>query len=151
MKKTLLIPLLSIFVLSCSLDNENPYNTIMDSTLIAKDDLHGNGAEGIQKQNLIISNPVDWNELINKMDSVNNESDYFTETDINFSEDIIIAVFDEIKTHAGHTVELDIRSNSEKIVVYVTSTEPQGPAATVMTQPFHIVKISKTDLPIRFE
>lgn len=148
MKKPLLTLLLSIFVLSCSLDNPSPYNTIIESTLIAKGNLYGDGGEKITNQNLIISNQTDWDALITQLDSVNNVSDYFTETDINFSEDMIIAIFDEKKPTAGHSIELDIRSNSENIMVEVTKTEPGDLAATVITQPFHIVKISKTDLPI---
>ncbi len=58
----------------------------METTLIAKENLHGNGAEGISEQNLIISDQTTWNDLITQMNSVNNVSDNFTETDIDFSE-----------------------------------------------------------------
>jgi len=80
MKKNILIILLSIFVLGCSSDDDNPEMTNIESTLIAKDNLYGNGMEGITQQNLIISDQTAWNDLIAQMNSVNNVSDNFTET-----------------------------------------------------------------------
>ena len=151
MKKNILIILLSIFVLSCSSDDDNSEMTNIESTLIAKDNLYGNGAEGITQRNLIISDQTAWNDLIAQMNSVNIVSDNFTETDINFSEYKIIAVFDEIKRNGGHSLELDIISNSENIIVNITDLAPEGDATTVITQPFHIVKILNSDLPIIFE
>ncbi|MBJ7882650.1 protease complex subunit PrcB family protein [Gelidibacter salicanalis] len=149
--KNVLIILLSILVLSCSSDDSNSEMTNVVSTLIAKDNLYGNGVEGITEQNLIISNQTTWNDLITQMNSVNNVSDNFTETDIDFSEHTIIAVFDEIKGNGGHNLELNIMSNSENIIVNVTDLAPEGNATTVITQPFHIVKIQNSDLPIIFE
>lgn len=149
--KNVLIILLSILVLSCSSDNDNLEITNVESTLIAKDNLYGNGAEGIAEQNLIISSQTIWNDLITQMNSINNVSDNFTETDIDFSEYIIIAVFDGIKGNGGHSLELNIMVNSENIMVNVIDLIPEGNATTVITQPFHIVKIRNSDLPIIFE
>ncbi|WP_010135827.1 protease complex subunit PrcB family protein [Ochrovirga pacifica] len=149
--KNVLIILLSILVLSCSSDDDNSEIMNIESTLIAKDNLYGNGAEGITKQNLIISNQTIWNDLIVQMNSVNNVSENFTETDIDFSEYTIIAIFDEIKGDGGHSLKLNILSNSENIIVKITDVVPEGNTTTVITQPFHIVKISNFDLPIIFE
>ncbi len=151
MKKNVLIILLLTLFISCTSDNDNTGMTNLESTLIAKENLHGNGAEGISEQNLIISDQTTWNDLITQMNSVNNVSDNFTETDIDFSEYTIIAVFDEIKRNGGHSLELNIMSNSENIIVNVTDLAPEGNPTTVITQPFHIVKIQNSDLPIIFE
>lgn len=85
------------------------------------------------------------------MNSVNNVSEIFSETDINFSEYTIIAVFDEIKGNGGHGMELNIISNSENIIAIVTDLVPEEFATTVMTQPFYIAKIQNSNLPIIFE
>ncbi len=151
MKKNVLIILLSILTLSCNSDNKDPIILPIESTLIAKDNLYGNGAEGIAEQNLVITNQSTWNDLITQMNTVNNVSDNFSETDIDFSEYIVIAVFDEIKKSGGYSLELNITSNSESIIVIVTDLVPEGNATTVITQPFHIVKIPTFDLPIIFE
>ena len=151
MKKNVLIILLSIFVLSCNSDDDNSGMVNIESTLIAKNNLFGNGDEGIIEQNLIISDQTAWNDLMTQMNSVNNVTDNFTETDIDFSEYKILAVFDEIKGNGGHSLELNIMSNSENIIVNVTDLAPEGNITTVITQPFHIVKILNSDLPIIFE
>ncbi|WP_303317952.1 protease complex subunit PrcB family protein [Flavivirga abyssicola] len=149
--KNILIIFLSILVWSCISDDDNSKMTDVESTLIAKDNLYGNGAEGIIEQNLIISDQSNWNDLITQMNSVNNISDNFSETEIDFYEYKIIAVFDEIKGNGGHSLELNIVSNSENIIVNITYFAPKGNATTVITQPFHIVKIPNSDLPIIFE
>ena len=149
--KNLLIILLSILIWSCSSDDDNPKMTNVKSTLIGKGNLYGDGTEGISEQNLIISDQTAWNDLISQMDSVNNVSDNFPETDIDFSEYTIIAVYDEIKANGGHSLELNIMANSENIIVNITDLVPEGNATTVISQPFHIVKIQNSDLPIIFE
>ena len=151
MKKNVLIILLSIFVLSCNSDDNNSEMMNIESTLISKDNLYGNGEEGIIEQNLIITDQNTWNSLITQMNSTNNVSDNFSEIDIDFSEYKIIAVFDEIKGNGGHNLDLNIMSNSENIIVSVTDLVPEGDETTVITQPYHIVKISSSDLPIIFE
>ena len=141
---------MTLFI-SCTSNNDNQELTDLEFTLIAKENLHGNGAEGISEQNLIISDQTTWNNLITQMNSVNNVSDNFTKTDIDFSEYKIIAVFDEIKENGGHILELNIVWNSENIIVNITDLVPEGNATSVITQPFYIVKIQNTDLPIIFE
>lgn len=151
MKKSIVIILLAAVIISCNSNDKNSEFTNVEFTLIAQDNLYGNGAEGIVEQNLIISNQTAWNDLIAQMNTVNNVSDNFTETDLNFSEHTIIAVFDEVKGNGGYSLELHIRSNSENIIVKVTDLVPEGNATTVMTQPFYIAKIQNSDLPILFE
>lgn len=151
MKKGLLILILSVFVLSCSSDDNNSRMVAIDSTLIAKDALYGNGEEGIPEQNLVIKDQNTWTNLIAQMNSVNNESDKFSETDINFSEYNVIAVFDELRESGGYSLDLKINSNSENIIVQVIDLIPEGNNITMMTQPYYIVKIPKSELPIIFE
>jgi len=143
------IALLSIFVVSCNSDDIQIVN--VDSTLIAKDNLYGNGAEEISEQNLVITDQTTWSELMTKMNAVNNTTDIFSETNIDFSEYQIIAVFDDIKGNGGHEIGLNIVNDSENIIVTITDLIPGGNVASVITQPFHIVKIPVSSLPIIFE
>ena len=124
---------------------------IFASTLIAKDNLFGNGDKGIIEQNLEITDQNTWDNLISQMNSVNSVSDNFSEIDIDFSQYKVIAIFDEIRGNGGHSLELNIMSNSENIIVNITDVVPEGNATTVITQPFNIVKILNSDLPIIFE
>ncbi len=165
MKKSILfIAVLVTFSCKSKIDsaekgNTNIENTTMDTSktelndtnLIAKGNLYGSGEEGIEAQNLVITNQKDWDELIAQMDSVNKVSTGFSETTIDFSKHSIIAVFDEVKTSGGHSLELNITTNSENTLVDVNHISPKGNATSVMTQPYYIIKIYKNDLPTVFK
>ena len=151
MKRFFLILFLSVCIFSCDSESNQSERNNIETTLIHKDNLYGNGAEGIAEQNMVISDSTVWNSLIAQMNLVNTVSDNFSEVEIDFSAYKIIAVFDDIKANGGYSLELNITSSSEQILVNVTELEPQGNATTVMTQPYHIVKIPKSDLPIHFE
>lgn len=151
MRKNILVILLLIIVFNCETKDDNSGIVNVESILIGKGSIYGNGAEGISEQNLVITDQVTWHNLIIQMNSVNNVSDSFSETNIDFSEYKIIAVFDEIKGSGGHVLELNITANSHNVIVSVTDLAPSGNATTVMTQPFHIVKIAHSTLPIVFK
>ena len=129
---------------------DNDYNQI-EFTTIEQDNLYGNGQENIDKENLTISDTDSWNELITKMNTVNNVSDGFAETDIDFLNFMVIAVFDEVYGNGGHSIDIvRIEENENKIIVTIDNIL-KGNLTSVMTQPFHIVKIKKTDKLIIFE
>lgn len=151
MKKNVLFILLSILIMSCNSDNNNSEIANIESTLIAKGNLLGNGDEGIVEQNIVISDQNTWIDLIAQMNSVNIESDNFSETNVDFSEYKVIAVFDELKGNGGHSLELNITSNSENIIVNITNVLPEGNVITIMTQPYYIIKIPTSDLQIIFQ
>lgn len=135
----------------CTTNDDNEETLTIESNLISKANLFGNGEEGIPKQNLIVSDVTTWENLITQMNPVTNVSNNFSETNIDFSKYKIIAVFDEIKANGGHRLELDIETNLDNIIIGITDIAPEGNATTVITQPFHIVKITNSDLPILFE
>ena len=149
MKRVILILFISLVAISCKNDDNELSN--IDVTLIAQNNLYGEGDEGISGQNIVISDSNTWNDLIAQMDSVNQISNTFTEININFNEFMVIAVFDEVRGNGGHLIELDITKNSEGIIVDISDLFPQGDDSLVITQPFHIVKIPVTSLPIIFE
>ena len=132
-----LILIITLILFSCnSNDNETVRN--VNFSLIEQGQLYGNGAENIEKSNLIIQDISSWNDLIDKMNTVNNVSDNFTETDIDFSQYLIIAVFDEIYNNGGHSIDIvSILENENNISVKIDNLMT-GDASSVITQPFHI-------------
>ena len=140
-----------LFALNCkSVENQAKMKQ-ENIILIGKGNLYGSGAEGVEKQNLVITTTEEWKDLLNKINAVNKVSDSFSETDIDFSEYTVIAVFDEIKNSGGHSLNLVLEETKEKILVEVLRKGPNGIATSVMTQPYYIVKIPKPSLPIVFE
>jgi hypothetical protein len=148
-KITILIITIIIGLTSCN-KNDDELN-LVEFTQIGQNNLYGNGEENITKQNLVISESNSWNELIGKMNTVNYVSDEFTETDIDFANFIVIAVFDKIYGNGGHSIDIiKITENENKVIVTIENILG-GDATSIMTQPFHIVKIPKTDKLIIFE
>ena len=120
----------------------------MNFTEIGKGALYGSGQEGISQSNVIISNTNDWQNLISQMNSVNNVSDNFTETDINFNEFSVFAIFLEVKS-SGWEIETEtVTENQNSISISTLETEY---ATAVITQPFSIIKIPKTNKSIIVE
>ena len=114
---------------------------------IGKGNLYGDGREGIPKQDIMIATQEEWENLKTAM----NSSQSFNEIEIDFNKYLIIAVFDKIRDSGGCEIDISKITNfSDKIVVTV-NTNCSMTAPTIMTQPYHIVKILKTIKRIEFE
>jgi len=147
--KYFLILFALFFLISCN-KNDVPPNEL-SKTLIGNGDLHGNGKENIEKQNFIIKSTEAWNQLINQLNSVNNESRNFTETEIDFAKYIVLAVFDEVKMNGGYSIDIiKVEELQNNVVVTILRLSPGSSVYTVITQPFYIVKIPVTEKPIIF-
>jgi hypothetical protein len=149
--KTIVL-ILSLFLsTSCSNDDDNSVtaqSTPITFTEIGKGALFGNGTEGISQSNIVIDNTTDWQNLMTQMNSFNNVTNEFLETNIDFNTYTVIGIFLEVKT-SGWEVEIsNIEENTTDIMVSKTETEAVN---SVITQPFHIVKIPVTNKPIEFE
>ena len=140
-------------------NNSEPEGTVhnvipkITPILIAQGDLSGNGAESIPQQNIVITNNEDWENLKTAMNSYrdNTTQYYFSEEYIDFLQYQVIAVFDEVKTHGGFSIDIvEITEYSDKIVVEVSKLK-QGGLLCVITQPFHIVKIPISNKEIVFK
>ena len=154
----LMLPMFLLVFISCNNDEDNDNNNVNEFTpqaitpdLIAQGELHGNGQESITKQNLVIKTPGEWDNLIAAMNSVNNTSNNFTETNIDFSKYQVIAVFDEVKNRGGWSIDItDITKYPDSIIVTVQNLNT-GNVSRVFTQPYHIVKIPASEKKTVFQ
>lgn len=138
------------FAEGCSSDDESIQQSI-EFSLIAKGELYGNGDEMLDRSSFVVKDSNAWNELISKMDTVNEVSKDFIETDIDFDSYYVIAVFDEIRNYGGNSIEVtEINEYTNKIVVKIDQASSDGLNA-VISQPFHLVKIKKTQKSISFD
>jgi len=144
--------LLSVLTfLGCGTQNMGSPGPIEFSN-VGMGELHGNGAEGIEASQQVISDPVAWARLLDKMDSVNDESSSFDLRGFDFSNRQLLAVFDTVRSHGGYAIEITgITENEEALLVEVKATAASGANIQVMIQPYHIVSIPKTDKPILFQ
>ncbi len=135
--------------MSCSDDNIDPLQTTeVNFTEIAKGDL---GGSGIPESNLVITNPNDWQNFIEQLDNTsdfNDVSETFTEINIDFDSYMVIAKILETKTSGWN---LDISNITETSTEILVETQSSGTLLTVISQPFHIVKIPLNSKPVVFE
>jgi hypothetical protein len=74
---------------------------------------------------------------------------------VNFQSEMIVAVFAGEKRTGGYAIEITrVEQDPTKnlVEVFVRETKPPPGAITTqaLTQPFHIVKLNKTELPVNF-
>lgn len=81
------------------------------------------------------------------MNSVNNVTDSFFVTDINFNTYLVIAVFLEVKPSGWEVRINSITENENSLVVRTNENQFDS---SIITQPFSIVKIHKTEKQIQF-
>jgi hypothetical protein len=143
-------------ILSCQKTKTTPTPVASKTNItpieIGRSCLYGGGSEGITQQNLVITDSIAWNNLKAQMNSVNNATYNFTEQTIDFSQWTVLASFDQVRTSGGFEIDFSsIVQNSTNIEATVYPSSPNGGAVTtVITQPYIIVKIPKSTLPIIF-
>lgn len=149
--RNIIIILASIFILTaCNKDSSGPNN--LEQVLIGSGILGGAGAEEIQKGNYIIESEFVWNALISRMNQVNNESQNFTETDIDFNKFVILAVFEDVMSSGGYSVRIEeLIETNDAIEVLVERESPTGIVTHAITQPFYISKIERPNKDIVFK
>ena len=133
--------------------DEKPDEMIVEMTnysikMIDEGYLTGNEGEGIGEGGMVINTQEDWNAMVAKMNSVNEtmEPEIF-----DFSTMTILAYFDQIRGSGGYTVDIvSVTKDGDKLVANVQKNTPKGDQIEIMTQPYMIGFIKKTDLPILF-
>ncbi len=151
MKKIGILFLILVFA-SCSSNNDDKTTSqTIVPTLIASGTLYGSGSENIVQHNTVITNQASWIALINQMDLVNNTSSGFTELNIDFNNYELLVAFDQVRATGGFSIAINtITENATTIEATVNVTSPGEMATMVITQPFHIVKIPRSNKPVVF-
>lgn len=150
--KMIFLMLVMVCILpSCNNDDDDIANTFTPENItiqtIGIGDLCCSGVQNIPQQNIVITDQMQFNNLITAMDSVNNVSSSFTQTTIDFNSYLVIAVFLEVKPSVWYVEITNIVEQQNE--VEVSYTETQTILGTV-SQPFHIVKTPITSKPIVF-
>lgn len=142
---------LTIFLMGCN-SGKKTAKVSNDLLLISKGSLHGAGEEGISAQETIIASESEWNALKEKMNVVNPVSENFQNDEIDFSKEVVIAVFETVKTTGGHAVFIaEISETNSEIHIKLTRTAPEGMTTSVMEQPYYLAKMKKPSKPVVFE
>ena len=102
------------------------------------------------RDNVVVRDELAWETLWTEMQSINSQPD--TLPWINFTEGIVIAVFRGYCGTDGYSITITrIVVTVSSYIVYVQESGLGGPL-TVVTYPYHVVKVSghSLNLPVRF-
>ncbi len=149
--KTWYIILTVLFLTGCGTQQKTTeMNQELSFKTIAQSSLYGNGKEKIQKGIYTIKSLTEWNNLLEKMNKVNNEKEKMIPLEIDFDKSMVIAVFDNVLGSGGVKVQINkIEETPEQIIVYAGHSTPMGFATMVMNQPYHLVLTQKSDKPVK--
>ena len=128
---------------------EEEERKVIQPVQIAQGNLYGSGRENIPKQDIVISASAEWASLLEVM-NLYSYNRVVEETEVDFTQHIVIAIFEEVKSNGGWSIDItDVSEYADKIVV--TGRSPPclsnlktGDLTSVTTQPFHIAKIPVT-------
>ena len=118
-----------------------------------KEHLFGNGMEGISESNFTINNAKEWDAFLEKIAIENKVSTNFSKVTIDFSEHILVCVFDTIRNTGGFEIEIEnifIEKNGVNIQYSTKKPGPTDMVTMVVTQPYHLVKTEKREGTITF-
>lgn len=136
----------SLLLVGCPENQEGGF------TSISKGNLFGAGEEGFKKENIIISTNKEWKSFLLKIDTTNKVSETF-DNKIDFSKESILVVIDKVRNTGGFSIQIiEVVNEGEDLVVKVESKgpKPTDMVTTAIIQPYHIVKIKKTNKNIKF-
>ena len=126
-----------------------PFNTVKPITpiLIAKGNL--SGSENIKKQNTVITaTGSEWDDFVWTVPAFGPMPESIK--DVDFNQYQVIAVVDVIHSNGGWSLDItDITEYDDKIVVTYSNLKT-GNDTDALSQPYHIVKIPKSDKKIEF-
>ncbi|MEE8419749.1 MAG: protease complex subunit PrcB family protein [Dehalococcoidales bacterium] len=136
----LLIALISAGCSSQPIDS----NPVRDLSFETIDKGSSSGIETGER--LVIESAADWEDLWGEHTALRTPAPALP--GIDFSRQMVIAVFSGLKSTGGYSVEItEIRAtNRELNIVYqVTEPGPDDMVTEAETQPFHIIKIGRVD------
>jgi len=148
MKRILLLTLVTsaLFMVSCHENEENDVASIpINSQLIGKGYI---SSHSMPQQNIAITNTTQWNNFLTDLDSSYNVSGSFTETNIDFNQYMLIVAFDQVYNNGGHSIDIIAIDESSQSINVDIEKLLQGNTTSVITQPYHIVKIPKILKPV---
>lgn len=149
MKKIVLAALMLFSIIGCQSNDNDPVVPGNNTPVpIAFTDIK-KGVTGTfaPDGNFVIQNQEAWNTF-------KTQTNLTSEALVDFSIHEVIAVVDKVQPNLGYDIEItSITKLDNKLTVEVKKTvpNPDEPGLTMQEQPYHVVRINKTGLPVVFK
>lgn len=153
MKKIILSGLLLVSMAGCQSDDAAPTNNPDSGSVqfenVKQDMLSG---DAVSSGNYVVKTDEQWNvfkEMVNA--AYQEDIDALEGVEVDFTAYDVIATVDEWHPNGGHLIDIASITNIDDVIIVSVEATGEGDGTTLVMQPFHIVKIQKTTLPITFE
>lgn len=150
-----ILSVLIFTMVSCKTKIKSPNNTlvIVDKSLIEKTSftkiLSGSHSNILDKKNIIIKSQEDLESIYSTINSTRSPNHKIPEID--FTKNYVLGLFMGSKTSGGFDVMVSsVVKNEKDITIYYVNISPSGMVTNVITHPFYLASIPKTDKPIKF-
>lgn len=138
--------LVSFTIYSCKNDDDHQSKNLLNTQLVAKGSTSG---QYVNAQKSVFKTTAEWNAFLTSYQTT--APDVLAQANIDFNQVDVIAVVDQSYGSGGHSIDIiSVTENPQNIVVVVDKLLT-GDVTTVVTQPYHIVKMSKTLKPVIFQ
>lgn len=130
------------FISSCATTSTQS-NDILQLITLSKG--NGSGSEGFEQGNFIIKN-------VNQLKSYGRLAN-FDNNSIDFSREIVLIAIDKIRNSGGYGIEIsNAKIVDNKVLVSIDYSSPKlnDMVTMALTQPYHVVKMKRTDKEIVF-
>ena len=156
MKKTLLAAFVVCLLAGCQDDDSQPANNNTDPVAVEfetvlKADFSG---DPVDAGNFVINTGTEWNTFVTLANSIyGGEWEPLADVTLDLENYTYLISMDEWHGNGGHEIEIvSITQSDGSLIADVEDSDPdEGAVTTVHSQPYHIVKIDKTELPVIFE
>lgn len=154
MKKILSLVVLGILMFGCKKDDNNSitYPINVPFTKVAKGYNYNANSKYPFGNKSTLTDSSQWNKVLAKLDSLisPNNPDIFIRT-IDFNSYQLLSVVDSVRYSGGWSVDIvSIKEYQNNIEVSVANVE-KGNSDPEVTQPYHIVRITKQTKPVIFK
>ena len=139
--------LMAFILFSCNKsDNEVLQTACITPNTLAK----GATTPVLDNGNYAIDNSTNWNNLLSMFSDGVIIDNVFSETNIDFSQYMVIAVVDVGHTTGGWSIDITNISETSTNIEVTYSNLDNGDDTLIAVQPFHVVKIPKSNKPVIF-
>ncbi|MGM0478298.1 MAG: protease complex subunit PrcB family protein [Bacteroidota bacterium] len=124
--------------------------SLVDWTLLHQGEMHGAGDEGIQAGYRVVRNAEELQQMLQKMQIP--EIPEVAKDKALFDASMLLFLFDKVRTTGGYRFRTEkISQKSEQINVHTVSRAPKEDAPSMMTQPYLIIRLDQSSLPIKYQ
>ena len=145
------VALLALF--ACSEDdndysggNNQPAN--VQFTVLKDGELSG---EEVESGYYVIKTAEQWADFKGMVNSVHDAPDEFEGISVNFNVSDVLAVVDEQHNSGGFDIAITSVSRADNTATVKVVRSGDGNAATVLTQPYHVISIPKSNNEFAFD